>query len=359
MTRLYFLLVVAAITSLAEASVERVEIVSRADVLQGKAFGDAGAYEKLIGKVHFAVKPEAAANKLIVDLDKAPRNAAGEVEFSADFYVLRPKDAVRSNGSVLLEVPNRGGKSILAIMQGGKGSRDPTTEEEIGDGFLMRRGVTVAWLGWQWDVREEADMMRLHAPVARARDSVQMPASKKTSNRARGKRRDIAETRVADPEGQSITGLVRADFTVNEKQDEHPLGHLISGNIGGTSTPAPIRMIPANVLTVRDAPMAERHVIPRAEWQFVPADVKPGARPELRAIRLNGGFQPGNIYEVVYRAQRPGDRGPRIRRGPGFCVVSEDGKEPSGSSDEACARGWHLAERPISEALAVRRFQRR
>ncbi|MGZ5477454.1 MAG: alpha/beta hydrolase domain-containing protein, partial [Thermoanaerobaculia bacterium] len=100
----------------ANARVERVEILSRADVLEGKAFGEAGAYEKLSGKVHFAVKPEAAANKLIVDLDKAPRNEAGEVEFSADFYVLRPKEAARSSGSVLLEIPNRGGKGILAIM---------------------------------------------------------------------------------------------------------------------------------------------------------------------------------------------------------------------------------------------------
>ena len=146
------------------ARVERVEILSRSDVLEGKGFGEAGAYEKLSGKVHFAVKPEAAPNKLIVDLDKAPRNAAGEVEFAADFYILKPKEAARSSGSVLLEIPNRGGKGLMAIMQGGQGSRDPATEEEFGDGFLLRRGVVVAWLGWQWDVREEAGLMRLYAP---------------------------------------------------------------------------------------------------------------------------------------------------------------------------------------------------
>ena len=174
------------VTSLAEARVERVEILSRADVLEGKAFGEAGAYEKLSGKVHFAVKPETESNKFIVDLEKAPRNVAGEVEFSADFYVLRPKEAGRSSGSVLLEIPNRGGKGILAIMQGGKGSRDPTTEEEFGDGFLMRRGVTIAWLGWQWDARDEANILRLYAPVAREREGVATSERKgKTSNAER------------------------------------------------------------------------------------------------------------------------------------------------------------------------------
>ncbi|MFN2476239.1 MAG: alpha/beta hydrolase domain-containing protein [Chthoniobacterales bacterium] len=249
-----------------DARVDRVEILNRADVLGGKAFGDAGAYEKVAGKVHFAIKPETAANKSIVDLAQAPRNSSGEVEFVSDFYILRPKEATRVSGSVLLEIPNRGGKGILAIMQGGKGSRDPSTEEEFGDGFLMRRGVTVAWLGWQWDVREDANMMRMQAPVAHEAD------------------------------GKPITGLVRADFVPNEKMPEYPLGHLISGSIGGTEYACSDLNDPANLLTVRDAPMAARRTIPRGGWQFT---------GDRRAIRLNGGFEPGKIYEVVYCAQDP------------------------------------------------------
>lgn len=273
----------------ANARVERVEILSRGDVLEGKAFGDAGAYEKLSGKVHFAVKPEAAPNKFIDDLDKAPRNEAGEVDFAADFYVLRPKEAARSSGSVLLEIPNRGGKGILSIMQGGKGSRDPRTEEEFGDGFLLRRGVVVAWLGWQWDVRDEAGLMRLCAPTAQGDDGPksQAPSSKGEARKA-------------------ITGLVRADFTVNERQEEHPLGHMISGNIGGTEYACSDPEDTANVLTVRDAPRAARQTVPRSDWQFVPArDAKGEAAQELRNIRLKGGFESGKIYEVVYRAQDP------------------------------------------------------
>lgn len=166
------------------ARVARVEVLSRADVLEGKPFGEAGGYEKVAGKIHFAVKPDDPHNTLIVDLDKAPRNAAGEVEFAADFYVLRPKEGARASGTVLLEIPNRGGKALLAIMQGGKGSRNPATEEEFGDGFLMERGVIVAWLGWQWDVRDEQGLMRLYAPVAMEREA-EAEKTGKTSNAQR------------------------------------------------------------------------------------------------------------------------------------------------------------------------------
>jgi hypothetical protein len=275
MTKRSLAVVLALVASCCElpARVVRVEVLSRADVLEGRAFGDVGAYEKIVGKIHFAVKPDDPHNKIVVDLDKAPRNSEGEVEFASDFYVLRPKDATHASGSVLLEIPNRGGKGLLAIMQGGKSSRDPKTAEEFGDGFLFTRGVTFAWLGWQWDVREEAGLMRLYAPIARDGD-------------------------------KPITGLVRADFTVNEKVDEHPLGHVISGTIGGTEYYCSDPKDPANVLTVRAAPLAPRRTIPRNDWDFVgstAAKLEQGPR----TIRLKGGFEPGKIYEVVYVARDP------------------------------------------------------
>ncbi|MEY2497831.1 MAG: hypothetical protein QOD12_1387 [Verrucomicrobiota bacterium] len=281
----YVIVFVALLPCGSQARVVRVEVLSKADVLNGKMFGDTGAYEKIIGKIHFAVKPADPPNKLIVDLDKAPRNAAGEVEFASDFYILRPKEAAHASGSLLLELPNRGGKAILAIMNGGKSSRDPNTEEEFGDGFLMKRGVTVAWLGWQWDVREEAGLMRLYAPAA-------------------------------TDDGKPITGLVRADFMVNERVDEHPLGHVISGAIGGTEYYCSDTKDPANVLTVRDAPMAQRRTIPRREWDFV-GSTAAKAEPGPRTIRLKGGFDPGKIYEIVYCARDP------VVAGLGFAAVRD------------------------------------
>src|SRR5207249_2045397 len=83
------------------ADVTRVDVAKRADI-------GASGYEKIAGTVHFAVDPNDPRNAVIADLDIAPRNAAGLVEFSADMYVLRPKDAAHSNGSALVEVSNRG-----------------------------------------------------------------------------------------------------------------------------------------------------------------------------------------------------------------------------------------------------------
>src|ERR1051325_6341006 len=92
------------VTRDARAEVTRVDVTNRADIA-----GISG-YEKIAGTVHFAVNPNDPHNRIVVDLDKAPRNAAGLVEFSADMYILRPKDAARANGAALVEVSNRGGR---------------------------------------------------------------------------------------------------------------------------------------------------------------------------------------------------------------------------------------------------------
>jgi hypothetical protein len=288
----------ALVCSAAEARVERVELLSRTDVLDGTPFGEAGAYEKIVGKVHFAVKPGNPHNRLIVDLDKAPRNANGEVEFAADVFILRPKEVARASGTALIEIPNRGGKGMLRVIQNGKSSVDPTTAEEFGDGFLMRRGVTLIWLGWQWDVRDEKGLMRLYAPVAHDPPPARVSAD------------------AAFNQPQTITGLVRADFVVTEKIDEHPLGHLITGQIGGTEYYCSKTDDRRNVLTVRDGPLENRRTIPRSDWDFV-ASTAAKSEPGPRAIRLKTGFEPGKIYEIVYVARDP------VVAGLGFAAVRD------------------------------------
>ena len=83
------------------AGLLRIELSERSDVLAGKAFGPAGPYERLVGKAYFGVDPKLAANKIICDIDKAPRNDSGLVEFSSDIYVLKPRDPAHGNGAVL------------------------------------------------------------------------------------------------------------------------------------------------------------------------------------------------------------------------------------------------------------------
>jgi hypothetical protein len=254
------------LASSALARVDHVEITKREDVLNGKAFGAAGAYEKIVGKIYFSADPSNVHNQQIIDLDKADRNSKGQVEFSADFYVLRPKDQTKSNGAMLYEVSNRGGKGMVSILQRAKGSPDPTTEAEFGDGFLMNRGYTLAWLGWQWDVPPAPNVMRFTAPVAYG------------------------------PHHAHITGLVRADFMPTERVNKWPLSHMLNGRNGGNGYDVSDPTDARNVLTVRDHPLDKRQVIPRSQWRF-------GA--DKHSIEFDSGFEKGRIYEVVYVAQDP------------------------------------------------------
>jgi hypothetical protein len=255
----------------AEAHVTRVEILSRADVQDGRAFGLAGAYERIIGRVYFAVDPANIHNRQIVDLDKVPRNAQGEVEFSADLYLFKPKDMNKGNGAVLFEVSNRGGRGILRLVDGGNAS---DSNGEVGDGFLLREGYTVAWIGWQFDLAEEGEKVRLTSPVAH------------------------------DAGGKAIHGLVRSDFTLSQKTDDMPLGHIMLGPGGGKGYPVDDPGNANNVLTVRDTPTGVRQVILRSQWSFAHSvDGKLVSDPHF--IHLDGGFQPGKIYEVVYVAKDP------------------------------------------------------
>jgi hypothetical protein len=258
----WILAVVISLVATADARVVRVEIGSRSDVQDGKQFGTVGAYERIGGRVYFAVNPANIHNRQIVDLDKAPRNAQGEVEFSADLYLLKPKDMKRGNGAVLFEVSNRGGRGILRIVNGGNPA-DPA--QEAGDGFLMRQGYTVAWVGWQFDLADDPQNLHLYAPLVQAATAGE------------------------------IRGLVRSDFTLAAPRAEMPLGHIMLGPAGGKSYAVADPDSPQNILTVRDTREGQRQTIPRGQWSF----------RDARFIHLNGGFVPGKIYELVYTSKDP------------------------------------------------------
>ena len=262
------------------ARVVRVEIASRTSVLDGKVFGDAGAYERITGRVYFSLPVANAHNLRIVDLGNAVNLKNGEVEFSADFVAVRPKDAHKGNGSMLLEVPNRGHARILSLVDGG----DQDLSHDAGDAWLLRNGFTVVSLGWQWDAAGPG-ALRFYAPVAK-------------------------------DNGKTITGLLRGDLMLSKAMAEIPLGHFADGSIGGSEYPVASPDDPRNVLTVRGARDAQRSIIPRADWQFAHT-VQGKLVPSDRYIHLNGGFQPGKIYEYVYVAANP------VVAGGGFAAIRD------------------------------------
>jgi Alpha/beta hydrolase domain len=231
------------------------EIAQREPVLGGRPFAEAGAYEKIAGTLRFAVDPRHPDHADIVDLDRAPRNAAGLVEFSADFCLLRPVEAARGNGALLLDVPNRGRKVALGMLNSTVRVPDPTTAADFGNGFLMRHGYTVAWVGWQADVPRVDGLMALDAPIARG-----------------------------------ITGPMRCEFRPNLAAARLPMADRYH-------VPQPTIALddPEARLTVRERIGVEAAAVPRARWRFADAT----------HIEIDGGFQPGHVYELVYRAQDP------------------------------------------------------
>ena len=263
----FFLIVFLAVPPL-KARVVRFEVASRADVLGGRAFGDAGAFERITGRVFFSLAADNPHNRGIVDLSNAVNLKDGAVEFSSDFIAVRPKDLHKGNGSMILEIPNRGRGRILALVDGG----DWDIASDAGDAWLLRNGFTIVSLGWQWDASGPG-ALRFWAPVAREN-------------------------------GKTITGLLRGDLMPSKAMPEIPLGHLILGNIGGTEYPVASPSDPRNALTVRDSRNGQRTVIPKVQWQFAQT-VDGKLTPSDRYIHLNGGFQPGKIYEYVYVVADP------------------------------------------------------
>jgi hypothetical protein len=243
----------------AEARVVRVTIERREPVLDGRPFGLAGPYERLVGTVEFALDPALRQNQPVVDLPLAPRNERGEVVFTADLHVLKPADMRRGNGRVYYEVPNRGGKGILRRLQYADASLDPREPRELGDGWLMEQGFALAWMGWQWDVPDAPGLLRLHAPIA-----------------------TVA--------GRPVAGLVRAVILPDERKDRAPLGDR-----GHVTYPAVDPSGPDSRLYVRDHRLEPPRLLPRKGWRFA----------DPTTVSLDGGFEPGRIYEVVYRSRDP------------------------------------------------------
>ena len=247
------------LAGLSPAALLRIELSQRSDILGGQSFGPAGSYERLIGKAYFAVDPANPANRIVSDIDKAPKNSQGLVEFSADLYILKPRNPARGNGAVLFEVSNRGRKGMLGMYDHAEGSLDPRTPEQFGDDFLLNQGYTLAWLGWEFDVPPAEGLMRLYAPIAR-------------------------------DAGRPIEGLVRSEFIVDRTETRLSLGDRLQ---------VPYKPVnpddPALALTVRDTREGERRPIPRADWR-----IENGTH-----VVMPAGFQPGRIYELVYTAQDP------------------------------------------------------
>ena len=242
--------------------VTRLEITSTQPFAGGKSFGDVGSYTQVDGIAHFAVDPLHPANETIADIKLAPRNEQGLVEFSADFRILRPDDPAKGNRRLLLDVLNRG-KALALRNINSAPDIAPDAPLDPGNGFLMRQGYSVVWCGWQHDVPDAPGLLRIHAPEAME-------------------------------DGKPISGRIVVTFQPNAAVQSQYLSDRMH-----RAYPADRLEDWESVMTVQDDEDAREHVIPRKQWWF--ARMEDGRRiPDPCYVHLEGGFQPGKVYQVIY-----------------------------------------------------------
>jgi hypothetical protein len=137
----------------ANARVTKIQITSKqSPTFGGYVFKDVGPYEKIVGKAFGELDPTDPKNAAIVDIQLAPKNASGKVEYAFDFYILKPIDLSKGNHKVMYEPPNRGRKTHAALNRGA-GGNDPgsvTDPKVLANTFLPPRGYTMVWSGWDY-----------------------------------------------------------------------------------------------------------------------------------------------------------------------------------------------------------------
>ncbi len=248
----------------AEAKITAIKIDQAAPFAEGAAFGAVGAYERVAGTAKGELDPADPRNAVIVNLDKAPRNARGMVDYETEFYILRPVDLGKGNRKILYDVTNRGRKFLLhwvmdAPAQAVSAVNEPAAAKDAGNGLFFRQGYTMVWSGWEPDAPKSNNGMAMKAPVA-------------TRN------------------GTAIVRIIR---------DE-----LVSGTRAAPTETFKLSYEAATLdqsqakLTVRRKENDTKTSIPAANWAYVDART-------IRLLPEGTKPEPGSLYEFHYPAKDP------------------------------------------------------
>ena len=250
-------------------AVTGLEIVRREPFADGRGFGDAGPYERIDAVAHYAVDPGHPANAGVVDLERAEPDRDAMVRFSGDATFLVPMDPGRANRALLFEVPNRGNRLAMRSFNMAPFDLMPTDEIPVGDGFLFERGWCIAWCGWQWDVPHPSVRLGLRAPAV-------PPANRMPDGRM--------QLRIQPDQPTATFALT----------DHH---------VGSVGNHAPIPPLDPDdrqaALFVREHLFDPPVRIARERWAFARGEGNPTA-PAPDHVSLEGGFEAGRIYDLVY-----------------------------------------------------------
>jgi hypothetical protein len=246
-----------------DARITRVVIEHReSPAYQGRFFGETGRYERLTGHAYGELDPKDPLNAIITDIQLAPRNAHGMVEYTATFSLAKPVDLAKASGMLIYEVANRGRIALAAA------SNDPGAMADY-----FKRGHVLLSSGWQGDIPPTDGMETIVVPIAK------------------------------NPDGSSITGPVLARFS-DMPAKVNTLAILYSR---GTARPQPASLDTSKALLTRRASEG-REIIPirSTDWAFADCSqiAFPG-KPDPTKLCLKGGFDPAFLYELTYGAKDP------------------------------------------------------
>src|SRR5262245_33393874 len=137
---------------------------SESPTFEGRSFGTVGQYEKFRGTAFGELDPADPRNALITDIEFAPRNAAGKVEYSTDIFILKPSDLSRGNHRMFIDYNNRG-QMRVGRLNDVELTNNPTKAADAGTGFVMNLGYTIVSMGWDFGA-SGFDSMKISVPGA-------------------------------------------------------------------------------------------------------------------------------------------------------------------------------------------------
>jgi hypothetical protein len=260
------------VSQLSEARVTRFVVEQTRSFAGGMAFGTAGAYERLDGTAYMEVSPSDPLDAIIVNLDKAPRNARGMVEFSTQFYILKPVDLAKGNHKLWYGINNRGNPTEVQIRAfPNAASTDPLSVNWTGaNNILLTEGYAVVDAGWHGDGIFRPNVLYATYPVAK------------------------------QPDGSPIVGPLRLEYTPAANTFTMP---LITGwrpyQAADTNTAH-------STLVVRDRESAPRVTIAADRWAFGTCPTgQASLTPTTTDLCLFDGFEARKLYELIYPAKDP------------------------------------------------------
>jgi hypothetical protein len=277
----------AALPRPSEARVTRFVVEERVPFAPGVQWGTSGLYERLKGIAYMEVDPRDPLNAIIVNLDKAPRNARGLVEFSSPFLILKPVVMSRGNRKIWYGINNRGNciEPSRYAFPIPPATCNPLTVADVGsNNVLLRLGFAIVDAGWHGDGVPNPNQLFPNFPVAR------------------------------QPDGSPIVASNRLEYTVAAPTFTQP---LVTGwrpyEAADTNTSH-------STLTVRDRSDAPKVTIPSNRWAFGRCPTGAGSVvPTTTDLCLFDGFVASRIYELIYPAKNP------IVMGLGYAVTRDVG----------------------------------